>query len=147
MQAYKKALYRQRKDGTNNNGKEEKLLTQPHNGGRTKVTNGKKRKSPCNTMPPSQVVSSTTTTAAEGEVDYDQIIISSATSATVTPVPCTSSMTTTNASDALFQITSWPSVGQLSLPLPSYQYKYCYFSAGEVDIDDDAIMNMWAACD
>ena len=131
MQAYKKALYRKRKDDINYGTDE--LSTQPHG---AKVTNDKKRTSRCNTLPPSQVLSST---AAAKEVDIAQII----SSATVTQVPCPSAVT--SASDVLEQITSLPSIGQLSLPIPSY---HCHYrSATEVDIDDDAIRNMWMACD
>ncbi len=131
MQAYKKALYSKKKKNVNYGT--EVLSTKPH--GR-KVRNDKKMTSRCTALPPSQVLSST---AAVEEVDLSQIL----SSATVTPVPCPSAVT--SAPDVLEQIL--PSVGQLSLPVPSYHYHYRSVTATEVDIDDDAIRSMWLACD
>ena len=44
-----------------------------------------------------------------------------------------------------------PSVGQLSLPIPSYYHSYPISTgssrADVVDVDDEDIWNMWLSCD
>jgi len=132
MQEYKKAIYRQRKDGINTK-EEDDTLTE------SKGTKSTRKK----ILRPGKVVSST--------ADIDEII-SSTTSAVINAIPCTqpimrrvtSENTSTVVSDSSVEA-PWPSVGQLSLPLPSYHAHY--YSVSQVDIDDEAIWNMWMDCD
>mmetsp|Transcript_6148 Transcript_6148/g.10420 ORF Transcript_6148/g.10420 Transcript_6148/m.10420 type:complete len:105 (-) Transcript_6148:1316-1630(-) len=89
---------------------------------------------------PSQVVSSTTTE----EVVADPII-SSTTPSLIDTAPCAqavmrqvSKMSAAAAliSDSSVETTSWPLVGQLSLPLSVYHQNYAF---SQVDIDDNAL--------
>jgi len=122
MQEYKKAIYRQRKDGINTKEEGDSL------------TESKKK-----ILRPGKVVSST--------ADIDEII-SSTTSAVINAIPCTQPImrrVTNENTDSSVEMAPWPSVGQLSLPLPSYHAHY--YSVSQVDIDDEAIWNMWMNCE
>eukprot|EP00985_Skeletonema_marinoi_P014869 scaffold7565_cov141-Skeletonema_marinoi.AAC.9 len=131
MQEYKKAIYRQRKDGINTKEEDDSWTE-------SKGTKSTRKK----ILRPGKVVSST--------ADIDEII-SSTTSAVINAIPqpimrrVTSENTSTVVSDSSVETAPWPSVGQLSLPLPSYHAHY--YSVSQVDIDDEAIWNMWMDCD
>ena len=157
-QEYKKALYRQqKKDGINSKEKHDSSTgskaTKP-----SRMTNKRndkkqqpkkkaqqKRESQSDTRRPSKVDFSTL-------VSIDEITLSTSamfdavtsTEPVITQVSnqSTSRPTSTVSSDA--GNPSWPSVGQLSLPLSSYQNQYI---PACLNIDDDAIWQMWMSCD
>ena len=144
MHEYKKAQHKQRKDSISSAETEDSSTPSRV----TKTRNVKKKASRSKTLMPSQVVSSTTTE----EVVADPII-SSTTPSLIDTAPCTqavmrqvSKMSAAAAiiSDWSVETTSWPSVGQLSLPLSLYHQNYAF---SQVDIDDNAIVDMWNAFD
>ena len=145
MHNYKKALYRQRKDSINSTEAEDSLPQSRV----TKTRNVKKKTSRSKTLMPSQVVSTTTTEALVADP-----ILSSITQSMIDTAPCTQQVMTrvlneqlsaaAVISDSSVETTSWPSVGQLSLPLSLYHNNY---ASSQVDIDDNAIIDMWNAFD
>jgi len=156
MQEYKKALYRQQKDDLKSEEEDdtsaESKATKPteKNKRNDKKQQSKKKskeeeeEQQQETSRPSKVDSSTA-------VDVGEVL---SISAMIDVAPCSQPVVRRISKDYKSAVTSgvsimpttWPSVGQLSLPLPSYHNTYhpeaCY-----ADVDDEAIWQMWTSCD
>jgi len=158
MQEYKKALYRQQKDNLKSEEEDdtsaESKATKPteKNKRNAKKQQSKKKtkeeeeeeEQQQETSRPSKVDSSTA-------VDVGEVL---SISAMIDVAPCSQPVVRRISKDYKSAVTSgvsimpttWPSVGQLSLPLPSYHNTY-YPEACHADVDDEAIWQMWMSFD
>jgi hypothetical protein len=157
MQEYKKALYRQQKDDLKSEEEDdtsaESKATKPteKNKRNDKKQQSKKKtkeeeeeEQQQETSRPSKVDSSTA-------VDVGEVL---SISAMIDVAPCSQPVVRRISKDYKSAVTSgvsimpttWPSVGQLSLPLPSYHNTY-HPEACHADVDDEAIWQMWTSCD
>jgi len=160
MQEYKKALYRQQKDDLKSEEEDdtsaESKATKPteKNKRNDKEQQSKKKKTKeeeeeeqqQETSRPSKVDSSTA-------VDVGEVL---SISAMIDVAPCSQPVVRRISNESMSKSavtsgvsimpTTWPSVGQLSLPLPSYHNTY-YPEACHADVDDEAIWQMWMSFD
>jgi hypothetical protein len=139
LQEYKKALYRQQKDDIKSEEEDDSSteskateLTQKNKRNDKKQQSSKKKEQQHKPLRPSKVDDSST--AVEEVLSCSQPVANA-------------SMSKTANSGAAVVPTPWSSVGQLSLPLPSYSYQNNYPPACQADVDDQAIWKMWMSCD
>jgi len=153
MQEYKKALYRQKKDDIKSeeegDSSTESKATKPTRKNKRndkKQRSKKKEQQQQKSLSPSKVDSSTT---SEEVLSFSAMIDALFSHPVVRNVSNESILKSAVAPGASVVPTTWPSVGQLSLPLPSSSYSChnVYAPACHADIDDEAIWKMWKSCD
>ena len=143
MHEYKKALYRLRKDSFNSSETEDSSTQSQAAKSKTRNPFKKKSSRPTSTstaMVPRQVHSTRTISTRTTEGIVTDQIISSATTAAPSTID-----TALYAEPTMRQVSNGSTVGQLSLPLSSYQHNY--YASNQVDINDKAIWDMWNASD
>ena len=151
MQEYKKALYRQKKDdikseeeGDSSTESKATKLTRKNKSIDKKQRSNKKEQQQ-KSLRPSKEDSST---ASEEDLSFSAMIDALFSHPVVRNVSNESMFKSAVAPGASIVPTTWPSVGQLSLPLPSYYSCHnVYAPACHADIDDEAIWKMWKSCD